>query len=177
MFILDKYVLSSEVKGELSNNVLYDLGTIYWYFLEDHKTGEEYYRQLIAQYPENNLSASALVTLGEWQPGAQPKAQPKSAGESEVPSEFGLMQNYPNPFNPKTLVKYALPKESHVVIQVYNVLGQMIAILLDAEMPEGYHLVKWNGRSSAGQKVSAGIYLVRMQAGNFVKTQKMMLLP
>ena len=94
-----------------------------------------------------------------------------------MPRSFVLLGNYPNPFNPGTAIQYALPEKSHVAIDIYNVLGQKIARVLDAEMPAGRHTVHWMGRNEVGQKVGAGIYLCRMQAGEFVKTQKMTLLP
>jgi|GEM_PF-1665358 len=94
-----------------------------------------------------------------------------------VPQEFELSQNYPNPFNPETNIAYALPQAGHVRIEVYNILGQRIITLIDRQIPAGHHSVRWNGRNALGEKVSAGIYLCRMQAGEFVKTQKMTLLP
>jgi hypothetical protein len=98
----------------------------------------------------------------------------KSSG---LVKDFNVFQNYPNPFNPETLIEYALPKEGRVTFEVYNVLGQKIATLLDAEKPAGQHIVKWNGTNDVGLKVSAGIYLVRMRAGNYQKSIKAMLLP
>jgi len=100
----------------------------------------------------------------------------ETLGSQAMPNDFSLMQNYPNPFNPETMIAYALPQGSHVRIEVYNVLGQRIATLVDADMPAGNHSVRWNGRNAMGEKVSAGIYLCRIQAGKFVKTQKMTLL-
>jgi len=94
-----------------------------------------------------------------------------------LPQSIQIFQNYPNPFNAETNVSYSLSKWSHVQIEIYNILGQRIVTLVDAEMPAGIHSVRWNGRNALGEKVGAGIYLCRMQAGEFVKTQKMTLLP
>jgi len=158
---------------------LFDLGSIYWYYLKDQKAGEKYYRELIVAYPDDDLAISALATLGEWEPDSrkQPKPRQENSQTAQVVKKFALLQNYPNPFNPETNIKYALPEESYVLIEVYNILGKKITTILDTEMQEGYHIVKWDGRNSTGQKVSAGIYLVRMKVGSFEKTQKMMLLP
>ena len=88
-----------------------------------------------------------------------------------VPTEFALSQNYPNPFNPTTLISYALPKASRVKIGVYNILGQIVATLVDEQKDAGYHQVTLNGVSLA-----SGVYIYRMQADNFDSVKKLMLL-
>jgi len=92
-----------------------------------------------------------------------------------LPREFALRQNYPNPFNPATSIKYELPKESHVELVVYNLRGQAIRTLVNAEKRAGYHDLIWDGRNQVGALVSSGIYFVRMKAGPFVKVVKMSL--
>ena len=96
---------------------------------------------------------------------------------NNVPPHYQFVQNYPNPFNPETSISFALPQEGHVLIEVYNVLGQKVATLVDEYQLAGYHSARWEGRDSSGKKAPAGIYLCRMKAGGFVKTQKMTLLP
>jgi len=103
--------------------------------------------------------------------------QPPSISEIPLQMNYELEQNYPNPFNPETNISYALPEASRVRIEIYNVLGQKIATLVNAEIPAGYHSVRWNGRNETGERVGAGIYLCRVQTGEFAKTQKMTLLP
>ncbi len=105
------------------------------------------------------------------------KEGPGAQTSTGVPKVLDLTQNYPNPFNPETNITYALPQAINVRIEIYNILGQKIVTLFDAEMPAGNHSVRWNGRNALGEKVGAGIYLCRMQAGEFVKTMKMTLLP
>lgn len=95
---------------------------------------------------------------------------------SEAPTVFSLAQNYPNPFNPTTQIRYGLPKQSHVILAIYNMLGQEIARLLDEDQREGYHEVRWDGRSRNGALVSSGVYFYRITAGSFVDIKKMMLL-
>jgi hypothetical protein len=94
----------------------------------------------------------------------------------EVPETFGLDQNYPNPFNPETTINYQLPEESRVRVAVYNLLGQQVRILVDKEQPAGRYTVLWDGRNRFGQGMSSGLYIVRMNAGNFVADRKMLLL-
>ena len=95
--------------------------------------------------------------------------------EMEVPREFSLSQNYPNPFNPHTVIAYALPKESHVKITVYNILGQKVRILKDEIEEGGHKRVVWDGRDNSGNEVTSGIYFYKIVAGNFVKAKKMMM--
>ena len=93
-----------------------------------------------------------------------------------VPKEFALHDNYPNPFNPVTTINYDLPKEGNVRLIIYDIMGREIAVLNNGFMPAGYHSVKWNARNQFGVEVSAGVYFYQIQAGQFSKTQKMILL-
>ncbi len=93
-----------------------------------------------------------------------------------IPKEFALHNNYPNPFNPVTTINYDLPKEGNVRLIIYDIMGREIAKLNNGFMPAGYHSVKWNARNQFGVEVSAGVYFYQIQAGQFTKTQKMILL-
>jgi hypothetical protein len=88
-----------------------------------------------------------------------------------IPRDFALDQNYPNPFNPTTTIQFALPTESHVKLEVYNVLGERVASLVDETMQAGYYFERFN---STG--ISSGLYFYRVQAGDFVDTKKLLLL-
>lgn len=101
-----------------------------------------------------------------------------SVGVSEYdsrPGQFELMPNYPNPFNPSTVIRYQLAVNSKVTLKIYNILGQEVYTLVDREQPAGPYTVVWNGRDHYGNAVSNGVYLYRLQAGEFVKTRKMIL--
>jgi len=89
---------------------------------------------------------------------------------SVVPMAFGLEQNYPNPFNPSTTIRYALPHRSHVTLTVFSILGQQITTLVNGDIDAGYHTVQFDG-----SELASGVYLYRMQAGNFVQTRKLLL--
>ncbi|NUM81908.1 T9SS type A sorting domain-containing protein, partial [bacterium] len=91
-----------------------------------------------------------------------------------IPTEFTLDQNYPNPFNPTTKIRYAVPADGKVVIKVYNVLGQEIRTLVNEVKNIGRYDVTWDGRNATGQLVSSGIYFYRLEAGNVIKSKKMM---
>lgn len=88
-----------------------------------------------------------------------------------TPVDFVLNQNYPNPFNPTTTIRFGLPSESHVTIKVFNMLGQEIASLVNNVMSGGYHEVQFDAT-----KLTSGIYVYKIQAGNFVQIKKMILM-
>lgn len=88
-----------------------------------------------------------------------------------VPGDFVLNQNYPNPFNPTTEITFGIPKESRVRLELYNMLGQNVATLVDEVMTGGYHMVRVNS-----DNLPSGTYLYRMTAGNVTLTKKMLLL-
>lgn len=89
----------------------------------------------------------------------------------ETPSKFELSQNYPNPFNAQTEISYSLPDPSHVRVTVYNLLGQKIETLVEANQQAGEHEVVWDA-----SRVPSGIYFYRLDAGKYSYTRKMTLL-
>ena len=94
----------------------------------------------------------------------------------ELPETFAVAQNVPNPFNPETAIAYALPRQTEVVLKIYNLLGQEVRRLVDGVMPAGYHRVVWDGRDAYGRRVSSGVYIYRLVAGDFLATHKMLVL-
>lgn len=92
-----------------------------------------------------------------------------------TPESFELAQNYPNPFNPTTEVSYSVPKNGHVLLEVYNTLGQKVRTLVNADVAAGSHRVTFNGRDDLGRSLSSGVYVYRLSAGDQVTQKKMML--
>jgi photosystem II stability/assembly factor-like uncharacterized protein len=90
--------------------------------------------------------------------------------------EFKLEQNYPNPLNPVTNIRYQVPKETSVIIEIFNVLGQKVRTLVNEFKAEGYYTFVWDGKDDFEQPLSSGIYLYRMTAGEFVNVKKMIML-
>ena len=68
-----------------------------------------------------------------------------------LPERFELGANYPNPFNPSTMIPYQLPASMHVRLEVFNLLGQRVATLVDGEQPAGFHTASWDATDAAGR--------------------------
>jgi len=87
---------------------------------------------------------------------------------SELPADFELLQNYPNPFNPSTNIAFSLPTSAHVTLTVHSILGQEVAVLVNKTMVGGRHVVTFDA-----SKLSSGVYLYRLTAGEFTQTRVM----
>jgi DNA-binding beta-propeller fold protein YncE len=101
---------------------------------------------------------------------------PVSVVLGDIPAVFSLAQNFPNPFNPATKIKYSLPRDCHVELVIYNVLGQRIQVLVDERQKAGYKSAVWDGTNSNGVAVSSGMYFYKIKADDFMETKKMLLL-
>ncbi len=99
-----------------------------------------------------------------------------STNESSVPTRYTLDQNFPNPFNPTTQIRFGIPEASNVTLKVYNNVGQLVKILVDGNMNEGYHQVSWDATDNKGNKLSSGVYFYRITTGTFNQVNKMLLL-
>lgn len=118
-----------------------------------------------------DLYAGGANATGVWKrPLAEMAGNPVGVEEERI-SYFTLNQNYPNPFNPSTTIRYGLPNRSHVLLVVYNTLGQEVAVLRNGKQEAGYHEVKFDGNG-----LSSGVYFCRMQAGDYIETRELLLL-
>ena len=158
---------------DLEKYSLYDLGTIHWYYLNDPKTGESYYRTLIEKFPDDDLTVSALSTLGEWMPNEPEKEPlPKYSNATETNSmEHALFQNYAYPFIPVTEIGYQVPQASHVILRIFDAKGREVTKLIDNEVPAGYQKAVW-----VAGNLPSGVYFCKMQAADFIATRKLLLL-
>lgn len=91
--------------------------------------------------------------------------------DNNVPSQFTLKQNYPNPFNPETIIEFSIPQSSFVTIKVYDAVGNEVAELLSAEKGAGNYKINFDGKN-----LSSGVYYVKMNAGSYSNTIKMVLM-
>jgi hypothetical protein len=94
----------------------------------------------------------------------------QSVWSVQLPFEYALDQNYPNPFNPVTTVQFSLEKPGKTVLEIYNVLGQKVATLVDGNLSAGAYRYQWNASGMA-----SGMYFYRLRSDNFVATKKMVL--
>ena len=112
----------------------------------------------------NNVSKWLYTWIGnEWYVGVEDEAAP-------VVKEYALMQNYPNPFNPTTVINYNLKQTGLVTVKVYDVLGREVASLVNEVQSAGLHSVNFNA-----SRLSSGVYLYQIHAGDFTSVKKMML--
>ncbi|MDZ7400933.1 MAG: T9SS type A sorting domain-containing protein, partial [candidate division KSB1 bacterium] len=137
-------------------------------------------RQTVYYWRVKAVDSDGLVTWGSnsgispWSFQFHPTAV--FDDHKNFPQEFHLSQNHPNPFNPETVIDYQLPISCHVVITIYNTLGQEIRRLIDNDHQPGYHQILWDGKDNSGNQVGTGIYLYQMRAGEFVAVKKMILI-
>ena len=93
----------------------------------------------------------------------------------QVISNFYLSQNYPNPFNPSTTISYAIPEQSEVELEIFDIRGRSVLTLVRQSQPAGSYNVTWNGHNRAGQKVNSGVYLYKLKAGAQILVKQMIL--
>lgn len=99
-----------------------------------------------------------------------------SSGAAGIPAEFALGRNYPNPFNPATRFAVEVPRTSEVEVAVYDLLGRIVAPLLSGVREAGSHPLEWDGRDASGKTVPTGVYVIRMRAGEFAASMKVLLM-
>jgi hypothetical protein len=119
------------------------------------------------------------VTQGTLTDGSYGLNQVASLGSVAVqtrPEVYGLNDNYPNPFNPETTIRYQLPDASDVRLEIYNVVGQVVRTMVAERQSAGRYVVQWDATDNSNQPLSSGIYFYRLQAGDFQKIKKMLLL-
>mgnify|MGYP000072944986 CR=1 FL=1 len=106
---------------------------------------------------------------------------PKTVG-NPLPLEYAFHLAFPNPFNPTTTMKFDLPFESDVTLNIYNVMGRLVKSLNSENLKAGFHSVQWKRITNNGQKVPSGMYIVKMKSvstngkKSFHKSQKIVLL-
>jgi hypothetical protein len=122
--------------------------------------------QLYAGGEFDSAGGTKVNHVARW--GATTDVRSKPAA---LPLSLTLLQNYPNPFNPGTTIKYVLPKSSDIRLGVYDILGREVSLLVNERRDAGVHEVKFNASNLSG-----GVYVYRLQAGDFVQSRKLLLL-
>jgi hypothetical protein len=96
--------------------------------------------------------------------------------DQTVPKEYSLGQNYPNPFNPETWINFSLPTRQLVTLEVFDLLGKRVVTLVNETKESGNYKLRWDGLSSGGDRLPSGVYVYRLQAGEFSFAKKMVML-
>jgi hypothetical protein len=128
----------------------------------------EYQGMLVIVYNDTTTFVSTITV--ELQV-LQPVNVQENPLQVDLPKDFLLQSNYPNPFNPSTTIEFALPKSAFVTLKVYNLLGEEVATLVAEQRSAGIHKLNWDARGLA-----SGVYLYRMEAGDFVQVKKLILM-
>ena len=129
----------------------------------------------------NNESVFYITALyenpcGESVPSNSVTCSPMSSAEDNLLA-FRSFSNYPNPFNPETTISFSTIEPAvNTEISIYNYRGQKIKTLINETLPAGNHSVVWDGTDDYDIKVSSGVYLYKMEAGNYLETKKMILM-
>jgi len=117
-----------------------------------------------------SINATNQQNIGFWYVYKQSTITEVEKEDEIIPTVFKLEQNYPNPFNPSTIIKFAVPERSSVLIKIYDILGGEVITLVNEEMDSGWYRREFNASG-----YSTGVYIYRMQAGNYISTKKMIL--
>ena len=99
-----------------------------------------------------------------------------SAYTSILPGQIIVEQNSPNPFNPLTNISFTITSETHVSIEIYDLIGRKVRVLTSSHYPTGRHTLVWNARDDSGRGVSSGIYFYRVMTDSHTIIRKMLLL-
>lgn len=118
----------------------------------------------------NGPAFGVLIVLPDGTAFLAPTSTSIDDERSMAPSQFELRGNYPNPFNPSTVIRYNVPNTADITLSVYDMLGRQVAVLVNGVQSAGSYDVTFNATN-----LSSGVYLYRLQSGDFVQTQKMML--
>ena len=94
--------------------------------------------------------------------------------ELDKPSEFALLDNYPNPFNPETKISFQIPEPARVKLTIYNLHGQKVMTLVNEYRGPGKYVETWSGKDEFGRTVPSGVYVYRLEAGQYVVSNKML---
>ncbi len=129
-----------------------------------------YYAQLCSDLPPDDPMFSACKLA------ADQEKEDEAGIKDGIPHSFSLYQNYPNPFNPETVIKYDLPRQVHINLTIYNIMGQKVRTLVDEIQEPGYQTLFWNGRDDENKEVASGIYFFKLKADNYEAVKRMILL-
>jgi hypothetical protein len=149
-------------------------------------TFEEFLENIFEETPGNGVTVKFSVSATDGKDTVKVSGDDRvvyvnryeflSTETDGILTEFALHENYPNPFNPSTTLRFDLPEVRDVNVIIYNMLGQKVKTFNMENISAGHHSIKWNATNDYDDPVGAGVYLYQLQAKDFVKTRKMVLL-
>ncbi len=150
--------------------------TVYQYYAfaigKSVSSGQTFYFRIYPWYTGSASNSKYVHTqLAVIKGSTSPAATGIAKDVAAIPREIQLNQNYPNPFNPTTTMQFALTKSGHVSLEVFNILGQHVATLVNEVLSAGTYHVNFDATA-----LSSGVYLYRLTAGDVVQTKKMVLM-
>ena len=161
------YLLERSTDSEFNEDVVSNFLITNYFEDHDMEFNTEYFYRVSYNAGEwSEYSEVLAITLEQLNVG----------GEGHLPSKFALHQNYPNPFNPITSLSYDLPEDAMVNITIYDMMGKVVASLVNGQQSAGFKTLQWDATNQSGMPISAGLYIYTIQAGEFNDTKKMILL-
>ncbi|MEC8915627.1 MAG: FlgD immunoglobulin-like domain containing protein [Candidatus Neomarinimicrobiota bacterium] len=135
----------------------------------------------LANLPGTSMDPELLNVVCGYPDADNPVAVSTSSmgidGNETIPDEFALNQNYPNPFNPSTQISFDVPQGGeHIMLNIYNILGQNVSTLVNGVMNPGTYTMEWNATDEAGNPVASGIYFYELRSSSFTARKKMLLI-
>jgi hypothetical protein len=156
-------------EGHIVDSILYDNSSPW----PADANGSGYSIVLVDPAVDHTLSSN-WARSGQF--GGSPGRQNLTGGDTAVPdnplpADFVLEQNYPNPFNPYTVIRFSVPRQSPVELEVFDLLGRYAGTIYSGQLAPGQYSVTWRP-----ENLSSGVYIYRMRAGDFVQVRKIVLL-
>ena len=135
----------------------------------------------LANLPGTSMDPELLNVVCGFPDEANPITVSTSAlgvdDNESIPDYFALHQNYPNPFNPSTQISFDVPQGAeHIMLNVYNILGQNVSTLVNGVMNAGQYTMEWNATDEVGNPVASGIYFYELRSASFTARKKMLLI-
>ena len=193
---VDSFKTSSELTAGIEFAVQPDSGFFYLNFTGDGflKANQEYWGDLFLTAAETEGQTSlSIIAEGPFSvvSGDDFEHRPVLSGglvdismtdsvgpdpDGQIPNQYCLEQNYPNPFNSSTRIKFSLARGESTRLEVFNILGQRMAVLVDEYLPAGNYDYYWSGYGEEGREIASGIYFYKITSGKFSYVRKMICL-
>ena len=166
--LIDEISTYQDITADLKYELLYEKGTIQKYYLDEEDLSEKVFADLYKNGGDHILAQFAKAQLNE-EYDLDEESNPKASDNNKLEKDFSV-SSYPNPFNPTAIIEYQIPKDGLVNLVVYNILGQVVAELVNEHQTIGRYSVKFDASS-----LPSGVYIYKLQAGEFSDVKKMLL--